>query len=220
LVYNFHNIVYQTLILLKTEINYFIRLLINDTHKKESINNDILLQIYNKYYLYFYKIGFKDNDFPSPQEDNYDINYDIQKLPEFDLTQYKLFDNDDQQYIKICIHYILKYLQNFKLLLTKEDNLANIKIYFEGIPTISKIREQINKRLNDRIINTIDTYNKDTTISLSIIFDEEFIKTKIIKTLPKISYGSPLNMSLNDALQKLSYNVLHKKDYNTFKDEG
>ena len=32
---DFHNIVYQTLILLKTEINYFIRLLINNNiHKK------------------------------------------------------------------------------------------------------------------------------------------------------------------------------------------
>jgi len=104
----------------------------------------------------------------------------------------------------ICVKAI-ELVNNIILFYTTESNTPQSYIFFDCIPKMSKIKEQLIRRINNKIMTILDNdITNSTDDNIPFALTEQYIKSKTSNTPPQISYGSELVIKLYN---KLSENV-------------
>lgn len=196
LIIDFHSLIYSTYAKFSQEINYFIRLIILLNNKTISLEQNIL-------------------DEESP---NYSVilNYIINEYEEyFDLFGISNLDNIENIYEKIISKglknqdVIIQTLSNLVIKLVKDmadhhiknqKSYYNTYIYFDGIPSISKIKEQLVRRVFPLISAEV---KKDIFASNSENWNE-ILNSMLPEAPPSISLGSPIIMALRNYFENFS----------------
>ena len=128
LILDYQSLIYSTYEVFSSEINYFIRILYkNNNHK-------LLLHIFNKYPIYFSKL-FKSSYFTIPTRE----------------VLLSTIYNDQQIIIDTLVDMMIEHT----IELSKIHVINKTYIFFDGIPSLSKIKEQASRRIYPDVINQI-----------------------------------------------------------------
>lgn len=171
---DFQSIIYTRFELFSNEINYFIRALMSTN----SQDPQILMSILNNYSSYFISIYGKE--LFSKLEDSNILTL-RETLVEFDYkSEKKIID-----FLSEDIHLHVSMLQEKYILnKSKPDTLL---IFFDGIPSLAKIKEQVNRRV--------------APVVLAQIKAELYVKC--IDRPPSIGVGTPLIEDLKEKLKEI-----------------
>lgn len=218
LILDFQSSLYTYYQILYSEINYFIRILFCLKYNLEGMNSkysnwtNILNYIINTHYIYF------------------NILYNVDELKK--MINMNNFDdilnlnfNDEQIICDTLINYIVNYTQELSINLVSnkyEDKYSRTYIFFDGIPSLAKIKEQIGRRLyptiNKYIIN--DYLNKKKLKNIDIDISEKEIRTKLLmQNPPAIGINSYTTNNIRYKLSNIKdpnlgkFNINNKNNY-------
>jgi hypothetical protein len=215
LYFDFQSILYTTYQLFSSEINYFIKLMFHIRYlinANKSIHNNyksIIEYIIYKYENYFIQI-FKDNFIDLK---NGILSYDIDIIDNILCLKY----NDEDILIDILTDYVI--------ILVKEISNHHLKfkntydrtfIFFDGIPTKSKIKEQLSRKIYPEIIKNIKYDLNNNTID-----EEKEINEKLLNdSPPSIGIGKPIIYKIKEKLTKVNDSIRGRFNINNLENYG
>lgn len=176
LIYTAYNIFYN-------DINYFIRLITKLNMEYNDIYFDLARTIFDKYQYYFLKIF--NNNTPTFQSNN---------LKAFLKAQYNNMD------------IIISTLADIMVSHTKELSDVHINmytdmyIYFDGIPSLAKIKEQASRRVYPEIMKEL---TKKIIDSMDDCIEKQLRHILLPEYPPSIALGSPIINILRDKLKDI-----------------
>jgi hypothetical protein len=222
---DYQSLCYSTLRVFSGEINYFIRLAHYIKYmaeiKSENIYVDykhILDYIKNKYSRYFESISSTPISLPF-------ICYNKKKETLSDII--KFMDSILDLPLKQNEHCVWDELVNQVIDLTKNIAETHIKddkdgavysktyIYFDGIPTMAKIKEQLSRRVYPDIIGTIkdNLYNKETKKELADAYSISKLNKKLLSDSAPIGIDTYIVNKLRTELSIIDDKKLGKFIY-------
>ena len=180
LILDFQSLLYVYYSILHNEINYFIRTLyclkfnLDEMNKNNKDWKNILNYIIDTHYIYFSKLNSINNIKLLLNNNNFD------KLLLLDYNNIDLI-------INTLVKYIFEYTKFLSKNHIKQTNkYSKTYIFFDGIPSMAKIKEQIGRRLYPDIIKEI-TNNlliNNTNNSDNIDISEKEIRNKLLSEFP------------------------------------
>jgi len=212
------------------EINYFIRLLFeakyqyqmgNDyffkSYNNKNIKSDpyyIIEKIVNTYKNLFNIIGININNIRfSPNNININIKKINKILKKFPITE----DVIKNAMIMDIVEHTIFLANSYTHGISDEIRFKNTLIYFDGIPSVSKIKEQLSRRIGLTVFKMI---TQDIVKSEIIRNDtphmrasESEIREKLLLSFPPIDLNSPLINETRDILIAKGFNVNDKMRY-------
>lgn len=218
---DFQSMIYSTYYLFSNEINYFYRLIyyINYT-----INNNIKLNIniekckliidyiMTKYEIYF--INLYGNDY-------YDIklkvgNFDVDIINKF-ILNLDNNNNDENIIIDTLTEYVVSNLIELSDNHIETDNkYNNTYIFFDGIPSKSKIKEQIGRRIYPEILK----YIKLNLLKNTSTIEFELNKILLNDNPPSIGIDKPIIHKINNKLKIINDPIKGKFNINKLDSYG
>jgi hypothetical protein len=229
---DYQSLCYSTLRVFSGEINYFIRLAHYIKYmaeiKSENIYVDykhILDYIKNKYSRYFESISSTPISLPF-------ICYNKKKETLSDII--KFMDSILDLPLKQNEHCVWDELVNQVIDLTKNIAETHIKddkdgavysktyIYFDGIPTMAKIKEQLSRRVYPDIIGTIkdNLYNKETKKELADAYSISKLNKKLLSDSAPIGIDTYIVNKLRTELSIIDDKKLGKFIINDYQKYG
>jgi hypothetical protein len=212
---DFQSIIYSLFGVIGNEINYFIRLgQIYKSLESDRQKMDFLLQheikftwIIKNYVDYFSLYGIQSADFVwefkneiSLGKRNKTVSQKLSQLMDKlnDQINYNLNWN---QFLGQRIVNLVKSLSDY--LVNKKDCYSNTFIFFDGIPTKAKIKEQISRRIFPEVLGAIkSSIDADAAISGDLTLEMR-IKEKLVK-LPHIGPGTDFLIQLRRDFEAVS----------------
>ena len=209
---DYHSMFYSTYELFYSEINYFLKLIFfikyNATYNRRNILNtkeksisyeEILNFIYDKYIDYFSEFNkeAKNVFLPNSQDTYQQVIDKINKI-------FQINFNDKIIILKTLASYVIRQTDNLSTDIIK-DQYSNKRertyIFFDGIPSLSKIKEQISRRangiVNQNVINSI--YENDVFGEFSL----GFLNSKLLSsTVPSVGLDSEIVVEVKKLLHK------------------
>ena len=184
LILDYQSLIYSTYEVFSSEINYFIRILYkNNNHK-------LLLHIFNKYPIYFSKL-FKSS---------YSTT-----LPTREVLLSTVY-NDQQIIIDTLVDMMIEHT----IELSKIHVINKTYIFFDGIPSLSKIKEQASRRIYPDVINQI----KNEVMNDVTDCNEKIIRNKLLQDKPPpISIGTEIVEKLREKLTNLNMFYINDVKY-------
>lgn len=183
------------------EVNYFIRLLyhIKYNMKESELEYHITLSNYiiAKFSNLFTKMGVSSID-PKISLNNLYILVDniINKFPVSDTIIEEVIIND---MIDHTLQLATRYL--------KTNLPSNMYIYFDSIPSIAKIKEQLTRRINGTILRHITDNVVNLAPDINNKISEKVIRNKMIKNFPGINIDSNIIKNTRIRLTNLGFIV-------------
>jgi len=208
---------------LYNEINYLIRLLYKllDASEKSNPFYTSLFQETNEYLIVKYIISSYKNVFdeigintttcmPTITLPKDQKNENITKIKAI-LDKFPL---SDEILINCIVKDMIEQTYNITRKHLSSSNRKNVYIYFDGIPSIAKVKEQLSRRINGTITAYIKKDILKTTPDTPAIIKEKEIKSKLINT-DSISIGvdTPVVNKTRDELIRLGYTVNDNNKY-------
>ena len=216
LVLDYHSL-FHNIKSLYDEINYAIRLLFEAKYQYEnnvddfymynikSDNYNNLIYIINTYNNVFKLIGIDSNSvkFYSGDIKNTLIKINI-ILDKFPISE------------EIIKQAMIADIVEHTEILAKKYTTSNEKtiIYFDGIPSVAKIKEQLNRRIElsiSKMINTnilLTSWSSDPNVGF-----EKAIRKKLVSNFPAIDLNSPLINETREILKSKGFTVNNKERY-------
>jgi len=200
LILDFQSLLYVYYSILYNEINYFIRTLyclkfnLDEMNKNNKNWKNILNYIIDTHYIYFNKLNSINNIKLLLNNNNFDklllLNY-----------------NNIELIINTLVTYIFehtKYLS--KNHIRQKQKYSKTYIFFDGIPSMAKIKEQISRRLYPDIIKEIiNNLLINNTTSDNIDISEKEIRNKLLSEFPP-----PIGLN-SHIINKIRYKFLNFK---------
>ena len=215
LYFDFQSILYTTYQLFSSEINYFIKLMFHIRYlinsNKSIINNykSIIEYIISKYENYFIRI-YKNNVIDLK---NGILSYDINIIDKILSLTY----NDENILIDILtdnVIMLVKKISNHHLKF--KNTYDRTYIFFDGIPTKSKIKEQLSRKIYPEIIKNIKYNLNNNTID-----EEKEINEKLLnESPPTIGIGKPIIHKIKKKLIKVNNKIRGRFNINNLKNYG
>lgn len=208
---------------LYNEINYLIRLLYkllddcetsNPFHTslfQETDDYLILKHIISTYKNVFEEIGINSTTcMPTITLPKEQKNENITKIKAI-LDKFPL---SDETLINCIVKDMIEQTHNITIIHLSSSILKNVHIYFDGIPSIAKVKEQLSRRINGTITGYIKKDILKTTPDTPAIIKEKELKSKLINT-DSISIGvdTPVVNKTRDELKRLGYTVNDNNKY-------
>ena len=211
---DYQSMFYTTYELFSCEINYFLRLLYYIKYEAQINRENILIidssyylkilkYIIEKYFLYFTNIFRGENiiDFLPTDEDLIDV---IVKKINFIFT----FNFNDKIIInKLLAINVAEQTNDLSRNLIKdsfdyEEKMRRTHIFFDGIPSLSKIKEQMSRRIYGYVMSKIVDNIWENNISESE-FSLNFINSKLLSSQPpSIGLNSEIVQEIKKILNK------------------
>ena len=184
LILDYQSLIYSTYEVFSSEINYFIRIVYKNNNPK------LLLYIFNKYPIYFSKL-FKSS-------------YST-ILPTIEILLSTIY-NDQQIIIDTLVDMMIEHT----IQLSKIHVINKTYIFFDGIPSLAKIKEQASRRIYPDIINQI---KNDVMIDITDC-NEKIIRSKLLQDKPPpISIGTEIVDKLREKLTNLNIFYINDVKY-------
>ena len=200
LILDFQSLLYVYYSILYNEINYFIRTLyclkfnLDEINKNNKNWKNILNYIIDTHYIYFNKLN-SINKIKSLLNNN---NFDKLLLLNY---------NDIDLIINTLVTYIFehtKYL--YKNHIKQKKKYSKTYVFFDGIPSMAKIKEQIGRRLYPDVIKEIiNNLLINNTNSDNIDISEKEIRSKLLSEFPP-----PIGLN-SHIINKIRYKFLNFK---------
>jgi len=233
-VLDYHALFYNIVNLYK-EVNYLIRILYDLKNKCNTaenpffntdgpVKNDyfIVLYIIRNFPNLFTKLGLKLDD-----ETNFMPLYNPRKTlqQQQDHNRSKinallsLFPIAEDFYIDVIVDDIVDhtyYIARQHLFIdrrTDRFNPSQCLIFFDGIPSVAKMKEQLDRRVGVAIFKYINQDIVDTTSSTASIDLEKEIYSKFLPETISIGKGTPVVLKTRAKLEALGYNVNDTNKY-------
>jgi hypothetical protein len=221
---------FYNIVNLYKEVNYLIRLLYNlrkecEEQKnpffdagKSNMNYSIVLYIINNYKNLFKKLGL-DLGKPSNYMPVYEQNKQEQR--EHNIAKINallaLFPVDENVFIDVIVEDIKNHtmyiasnhLKEYQIGERREIKPENCLIFFDGIPSIAKMKEQIGRRIGGTIFKYI---NKDIVNNSQLPLEKE-IYSKFLPDQISIGIDTPVVNKTRQRLKELGYNVNDENKY-------
>ena len=185
LILDYQSLGYSTYELFFSEVNYFIRII---HHPNPSLT--MIQKILTKYSFYFTKVyGY----------------IPLKPLEELDMmlnTNY----NDVNIIIETLIQLMIIHTKNLATHhIASKQKYSHTYIFFDGIPSIAKIKEQVMRRVFPEFLNPI---KKELLDSIPDCLEKR-IRIKLLPELPpSIGLGTPVVNGLRDELKNITDPVL------------
>lgn len=240
MVLDFQSLYYNIMGLYK-EINYLIRLLfilkyetemgndvfyeVKGNEKLKTFEHNIIIYIVQRYKNLFSQIKINVNDLPSylptiSDDSGNQLKQNLRKI-NFLLEKFPVSVEVIQNSM------ILDIVEHTELLASKflkEQSNANLLVFFDGIPTVAKMKEQLTRRINGTInkflttsildlhkdIAPIKTIKESTTIIQAL---EKDIRAKMILNFPGINYNSTIINETRKQLKEKGFTVNKSEMY-------
>ena len=204
LILDFQSLLYTYYNILTNEINFFIRYLFClkynfiDMNKNNSDWIIILNYIIDTHEIYFNKIRSTDYFKKQLNKNKFD-----------DLLSFNF--NDSELIINTLTNYIInhtKYLAKNHII--QKDKYSRTFIFFDGIPSMAKIKEQIGRRLYPDVIKEIiNNYLNDNDIKNNLDINEKNIRNKLLSEFPpSIGLNSDLINNIRKKFNKIKYDKI------------
>ena len=187
---DYQSLCYSSISVFSGEINYFIRLanyIKNKAEKNENVytqNRYILEYILAKYLRYFRVIKAKKPSFP--------MNFpELNGTNKFTLDSIKSFMNEilgaplntEQVVWDELVNQVIDLTKSMADIHVKSDKkFCNTYIFFDGVPTLAKVREQLSRRVYPEVISTIKSNLYDESIAKDKSFMTKTITGKLLST--------------------------------------
>ena len=235
LVLDYQSLFYNVLRLYK-EIDYLIRLLFKlkkdcdtsnpffDASRRPTLEYRIVKYIVSKYIVFFNKVGLLSSTNPSvissdtsylPSLKSNSADQKTENLAKIDLILSK-FPVSDDTLINCVVDDIInhtKYLGDKFLTIEKKRKRGYYKyvhIYFDGIPSVAKMKEQLSRRITapiEKYIN-LDIVEKGTTDS-----EEIEINKKLLSNYVSIGLDTPVVNLTRSKLSALGFTINNNLRY-------
>ena len=183
---DYQSLIYSTYEVFYSDINYFIRIITKLNSEFNDTYLDIAMNIIDKYHKYFLII-FKNNIPP----------FQSNKLEPFLNANY----NDLNMILESLVDMMVEHTKELAIFHCIEKPFTNTYIFFDGIPSLAKIKEQAGRRIYPVIMKEITAkiYN---TIDSCI---EKEVRSKLLPEFPPtISLGSTTVNRLREELMKVN----------------
>lgn len=209
LVLDVHSLFYNIKSLYE-EINYLIRLLFEAKNKYDK-NIDYFFDDGVEYYSKI-KYIFKTYKNLFPKFDDNNIKFiernleDTKKKINFLLDIFPISSENIKNAVKLDI---VEHIEDLTRKYTKSKNNSNTLIYFDGIPSVAKIKEQLNRRIGMNISKMLH----EDIIKSKIITSESIIQKKLMNNFPVINLDEPLINETREILIKKGFIVNDKLRY-------
>jgi hypothetical protein len=210
LVLDVHSLFYNIKSLYE-EINYLIRILFEGKNKydknidyffNEGRQNYLQIKyIFNNYKNLFPK--FDTNNIKFLEKNIEDTKHKINLV----LELFPISNENIKNAVKLDI---VKHIEDLTKKYTKSKNNSDTLIYFDGIPSVAKIKEQLNRRIGMSISKML---HQDIVKSKLINSSESLIQKKLINNFPVISLDEPLINETREILIKKGFIVNNKLKY-------
>ena len=192
------------------EINYLIRLLFDAKNKYEK-NIDFFYKDGIEYYSqikYIFKTyknlfpKFNDNNLKFIESNLEDTKKKIDLL----LDIFPISNENIKNAVKLDI---VKHIEDLTKKYTKNRKNSSTLIYFDGIPSVAKIKEQLNRRIGMNISKMLH----EDIIKSKVINLFSNIQEKLINNFPVITLDEPIINETRDMLIKKGFIVNNKFKY-------
>ena len=215
--FDFQSLIYTVYQLFSCEINYFLRLIY---HIRYLINNNININfkyknvikyILNKYKNYFITI-YENNYIPYL---NGLLNYDINIVNKILLINYR----NEIILINILIEDVIDLVKKISNNHIKLKNIFDkIFIFFEGIPTKSKIKDQLYRKIYSEISRNIryDLIKNNIASDIEI----EIRNLLLSETPPGVGIDNIFNTKIYDKLNEMNSLLKDKININNITNYG
>ena len=216
LFFDFQSLLYTTYQLFSSEINYFIRLIFYIRYLKK--NNKSIDSKYEK--IINYIILKYENYFIKIYEDNYiDFKKGIMSFNINIINKILLIDyNNEDILIDILtddVIILVKQISDHHL--KSDNNYDKTFIFFDGIPSKAKIKEQLSRKIYPEIIKNI---KNDLYINASSPIEIEITKKLLSDMPPSIGINKPIIHKINKKLRKIDDIVKGKININNLYNYG
>ena len=212
LVLDYHSL-FHNIKNLYDEINYMIRLLFEAKYQYEN-NIDYFYTNRDTYHILTYIITTYNNLFKLIGINNKNIKFTLGKK-EHTLKKINFILNKFPLSEEIIKNAIISDIveHTIKLASKYTSSVKNTIIYFDGIPSVSKIKEQLRRRcgqsilkiLNNNILNN-NILNNNILKTTSMI-EEHVIREKLLNNFPSIDLNSPLVNTTRDLLKEKGFTI-------------
>lgn len=216
LILDFQSIIWNIDKIHSSELNFLIRLLKLyqlETNKREFLNYHIIKIIYivNNYknYLISCKPDLEAdiNKFVEKHQ-NLDLNDFLNKLYQIEL---KL--NWENYLVNKVVEYVIDLSNTY---IDEPDKYSRTFIFFDGIPSYSKIKEQVLRRIYPEILNAIKNDILDNPIIKGdSSFEKEYLSKKV--GMESVGPGSNLSKNIRTKLNEVNDSIKGKFNINSDK---
>ncbi len=190
---DYHSMFYSLYDIFSNEINYFLKLIffikytamssrtnILNTREKSISYEEILNFIYDKHIDYFINFNKEDkNIFLPNSRDTYQQVIDkINKIFALNLNDKTIITN-------ILVSHVIRetdYLSANNIKDEYSNKRERTYIFFDGIPSLSKIKEQLNRRINGTVLKNI--VNSIYAMDASGEFSLGYLNSKLLSSTP------------------------------------
>jgi hypothetical protein len=221
---------FYNIVNLYKEVNYLIRLLYNlrkecEEQKnpffdavtgKSNMNYSIVLYIINNYKNLFKKLGL-DLGKPSNYMPVYEQNKQEQRehniakinalLALFPVDEIVFIDVIVEDIINHTMHIASNHLKEYQIGKIIQIKPENCLIFFDGIPSIAKMKEQIGRRIGGTIFKYINKDIVNNIKSTPALDLEKEIYSKFLPDQISIGIDTPVVNKTRQRLKELGYNV-------------
>lgn len=194
---DYQSLFYNIYDVFSEQINYIIRLFYyisqnpNTSVKIYKENYNVIQYVINKYKDYFTKL--LQNNIDPLEFINNNIYENIKHILTCDFNNNELVISS---LAKIIVDYT-KYLSSYHI---NGKSYSNTYIFFDGIPTLAKIKEQLSRRIYPVIMNQI---KNNMNNNIDNIMSEENISKKLITPI-SIGYNTPIVLKVRLLLSQIN----------------
>ena len=220
IIFDFLSLIYSVYNLFSLDINYYIRILfylryayystsIDLYEKSVSFYSPVLKKIICKYGNYYNNIYLVDTIHILKLIDNMTIdnlNYLLQPV----------FNNEDIIIDNLIILVLIHVKKIVKYHISASDKYLRTYIFFDGVPSKAKIKEQMIRRIYPDIIKNI----KKNLFSHGLYSEVELEKKLLNDSPPSIGINKPIVIKIHSVLSRLSHSTKGKFNINMLSNYG